>query len=73
MALTGVQTLINLGMQPELAKAVDALVTAAVGAITPADITGFDAAVETAVADKTEIAALTGASDAAAIVAALQA
>jgi hypothetical protein len=73
MALTGVQTLINLGMQPELAKAVDALITASVGAITPADITGFNAAVETAVSSKTEIAALTGSSTAANIVTALQA
>lgn len=73
MALDGVQTLIVLGMQPELAKAVEALIAAQVAAITPADITGFDAAVETAVADKTEIAALTGASTAADIVTALQA
>lgn len=59
-----------LGMVPALAKAV---ATAIDAAATPANITGFNAAVEDAVAAKTQIAALSGASDAAAIVAALKA
>lgn len=63
MALTNTEKLINLGMPPELAKAV---VEIAAGAYTDADA-------EAAIAAKTEIAALTGGSSAADIVTALQA
>lgn len=64
-----VTRLIELGMVPELAKEL----ATQIAALAPADIAGFDAAVEEAVADKTEVAALTSGSNAAAIVAALQA
>lgn len=64
MAQTSADRLVELGMVPELAKEVVALITAA---------TPSDAEINAAVASKTEIAALTSGSDAAAIVAALQA
>jgi hypothetical protein len=71
--MADVRRLIELGMPAELAKEVANQIDAAVAAVTPSDITGFDTAVEEAVAAKTEIAALTGGSTAANIVTALQA
>lgn len=69
-----VNELIELGMVPQLAKKLaDAISSAVPAAVPAANITGLDAAVETAVASKTEIAALTSGSDAADIVAALKA
>lgn len=62
--MTDVDKLVALGMAPELAAAVVSLIAASVP--TAAEIND-------AVSAKTEIAALTGASNAAAIVAALQA
>ncbi len=77
MALSNAEKLVNLGFPTEQAKLLQTMIeqaiTAAVAAITPADIEGFDEAVEEAVAAKTEIAALTGSSTAANIVTALQA
>jgi hypothetical protein len=71
--MANTKRLIELGLPAELAKEIAAQIDAAVAAVTPAEITGFDAAVEAAVAAKTEIAALTGSSTAANIVTALQA
>lgn len=73
MAQTNAQKLVNLGFPAEQAKLLETMIAQAVAAVTPADIVGFDAAVEAAVAAKTEIAALTGSSTAANIVTALQA
>lgn len=67
--MADVRRLVELGMVPELAKEVAAQIVAAVSADSPE----FAAAVEAAVAAKTEIAALTGSSTAANIVTALQA
>ncbi len=66
--------LIELGMVPELAAEVAAQIAAAAGAaVAWGNVTGTQDGVESAVATKTEIAALTSDSDAADIVAALQA
>lgn len=73
MALSNAEKLVNLGFPTEQAKLLQTMIAEAVAAVTPADIEGFDAAVEAAVAAKTEIAALTGGSTAANIVTALQA
>lgn len=62
--MTNVDKLVALGMAPELAAAVVALIT---------DATPTAAEINDAVSAKTEIAALTSGSNAAAIVAALQA
>lgn len=62
--MTNVDKLVALGLAPELAATVVALIT---------DATPSAAEINAAVSAKTEIAALTGSSDAAAIVAALQA
>jgi hypothetical protein len=62
--MTDVDKLVALGMAPELASAVVALITAA---------TPSAAEINAAVSAKTEIAALTGSSTAANIVTALQA
>jgi hypothetical protein len=83
MAISNAQKLVNIGLPSELAKVLADIIAADIAAITPSDITGFDAAVvsatgldtavEAAVAAKTEVAALTGGSSAADIVTALQA
>lgn len=73
MALSNAEKLVNLGFPTQQAVLLQAMIAEAVAAVTPEDIAGFDAAVEAAVAAKTEIAALTGASTAANIVTALQA
>lgn len=65
--MTNVDKLVALGMAPELAAAVVAQITAVSDAIPTA------AEINDAVSAKTEIAALTSGSNAAAIVAALQA
>lgn len=64
--MANVKRLIELGMPTELAKEVAAQIDAAAGEYTDADAVA-------AVAAKTEVAALTSSSDAADIVAALQA
>ena len=71
--MADVRRLVELGMVPELAKEIAAQIDAAVGAVAWANVTGTQAGVEAAVAAKTEIAALDGSSNAAAIVAALKA
>lgn len=72
--MADVRRLVELGLPPELAKEIAAQIEAAAGStVAWADVTGSQAGVETAVSAKTEIAALTSGSDAAAIVAALQA
>lgn len=63
MALSNAEKLVNLGMPAELAAIVQSMIA---DAFTDADA-------EAAIAAKTEVAALTSGSDAAAIVAALQA
>ena len=75
MAYSTTQKMIVLGLSPELAKVIAEAITEASGGGTVAwaDVTGTQAGVETAVKTKTQIAALTSGSDAAAIVAALQA
>lgn len=74
MALSNAQKFINLGMPADLAKVLaEAIESSVVDSIAWANVTGSQAGVEAAVAAKTEIAALTSGSDAAAIVAALQA
>lgn len=65
--MTNVDKLVALGMAPELAAAVVAQITAVSDAIPTAS------EINDAVSAKTEIAALTSGSNAAAIVAALQA
>lgn len=72
--MADVRRLMALGMPGELAKEIAAQIDAAGGgSVAWGDVTGSQAGVEVAVAAKTEIAALTSGSDAAAIVAALQA
>lgn len=74
MAMTIAAKMISQGMSPELAKIIAAAITeAAGGSVAWADVTGSQAGVEAAVKAKPAIAALTSGSDAAAIVAALQA
>lgn len=73
MALSNAEKLVNLGFPTEQAKLLQTMIAQAVAAVTPADIEGFNEAVEAAVAAKTEIAALSGASTAANIVTALKA
>lgn len=64
--MANVKRLIELGMPTELAKEIAAQIDAAAGAYTDTDA-------RDAIKTKTEIAALDGSSDAAAIVAALKA
>jgi len=74
MAYTVAQKMITQGMSPELAKVVqDAISEATGGTVAWADVTGTQAGVEAAVKAKPAIAALTGSSTAADIVAALKA
>jgi hypothetical protein len=73
MAIADIRKLIGVGVPPETAKVIDEIITASGASIAWADVTGTQAGVEAAVAAKTEIAALTGSSTAADIVAALQA
>lgn len=61
-----VRRLVELGMVPELAKEIANMIDTAAAAYTDADA-------QNAIATKTEVAALTSGSDAAAIVAALKA
>lgn len=65
--------LVELGMPPELAKEVAAQISGVIATVPWANVSGAQAGVEAAVSAKTEIAALTGGSNAAAIVTALQA
>lgn len=72
--MTNAERLAELGMPTELAKEVARQIAAASGGTVEwADVEGTQAGVEVAVANKAAIAALTSGSDAAAIVAALQA
>ena len=75
MTLANTRKFTELGLAPELAKAVSDAIDAAASGVTVAwgDVTGTQDGVEVAVAAKTEIAALTGSSTAADIVTALQA
>ena len=73
MALSNAERLMRLGVSAELAKELADQIAAAVSAVAWANVTGSQAGVEAAVAAKTEIAALTSGSNAADIVAALQA
>ena len=73
MALSNAEKFVNLGMPTQLAVVVAAAIEAGPSSVAWADITGSDAGVSTAVKNKTEIAALTSASTAADIVAALKA
>lgn len=72
--MANVKRLIELGMPTELAKEVaEQIAAAGGGSVAWGDVTGAQAGVEAAVAAKTQVAALTSGSDAADIVAALQA
>lgn len=74
MALSLAEKLQRVGMPGEQAKLLaDAIANAGGGSVDWGDITGAQAGVEAAVAAKTEIASLTSGSDAADVVAALQA
>lgn len=73
MALSNAERLMRLGVSAELAKELSAQIAEAVSAVAWANVTGSQAGVEAAVAAKAEIAALTSGSNAADIVAALQA
>lgn len=73
MAIADIRKMIGVGVPPEMAKVMDELLTSAGASIAWADVTGTQAGVEAAVKAKPAIAALTSGSDAAAIVAALQA
>ena len=73
MALSNAERLMRLGVSADLAKELADQIAAAVSAVAWANVTGSQAGVEAAVAAKTEIAALTSGSNAADIVAALQA
>lgn len=66
--MADVRRLCELGMAPELAKEVAAQITAAAAGVAYTDTNARNA-----IKTKTQVAALTGSSDAAAIVAALQA
>lgn len=73
MAFSNAERLMRLGVSAELTKELADQIAAAVSAVAWANVTGSQAGVEAAVAAKTEIAALTSGSNAADIVAALQA
>lgn len=73
MAIADIRKLMAVGVPAEMAKVIDEIVTSSGASIAWADVTGTQAGVEAAVAAKTEIAALTGSSTAADIVAALKA
>lgn len=68
MALSNAEKLVNLGMPTQLAQAVHDMIAAATTGLSYSD-----ADAEAAIAAKTEIAALSGASTAAQIVTALKA
>lgn len=72
MAFSLAEQLMRVGMPAEQARLLSEAISGA-GSVAWANVTGTQAGVEAAVAAKNEIAALTGSSDAAAIVAALQA
>lgn len=71
--MTKAEALVHLGMPAELAKQLAAWIESPAASVAWANVTGAQAGVEAAVAAKTEIAALTSGSNAADIVAALQA
>lgn len=73
MAIADIRKLIGAGVPPETAKVIDELLTASGASIAWGDVTGTQAGVEAAIKAKTQIAALTGSSTAADIVAALKA
>lgn len=71
--MSNTNRLIALGLAPELAEEIANQIAGAPGSVAWANVTGTQAGVETAVAAKPEIVALTSASTAEDIVAALQA